>query len=331
MTHAVAGGGGLWRETTSRYALLPLRVFLGVTFCYAGIGKLSDPGFLGTGSGSILANLQGARATAAIPAMVDMALRNPKGFGLAIACGELAVGVGTLFGLWTRLAATGGALISLSLWLTVSWRVSPYYLGNDLAYLMAWLPLVLAGASVLSLDASLARRRRRNENAGADYGELRRRAMLDGGLAAVLVGAVGGAAGGLAFRRGRQESAAGAQAAAPQQSGRAGKSGGGGGDQTGSGGSSVAAADVAVGKGVKVVRNGDPVFVVQPKAEKFAAFSAVCTHSGCEVSPPEDGRFLCPCHGSAFDAATGAVLKGPATEPLKKVGVRKSGDRIELQ
>jgi len=42
----------------------------------------------------------------------------------------------------------------------VSWSSDPYYYGNDLAYLMAWLPLVLAGASVFSLDAALRARRR---------------------------------------------------------------------------------------------------------------------------------------------------------------------------
>ncbi len=74
----------------------------------------------------------------------------------------LLVGLGTLVGLWARLAALGGALISLSLWLTVSWQATPYYYGNDLPYLMAWLPLVLAGASVFSADAFLASRRRRS-------------------------------------------------------------------------------------------------------------------------------------------------------------------------
>ncbi|MBD3550624.1 hypothetical protein H4F94_00365, partial [Streptomyces sp. SP18CM02] len=63
--------------------------------------------------------------------------------------------------LWTRLAALGGALISLSLWLTVSWQSTPYYYGNDLPYLMAGLPLALAGATVFSADAFLASRRRR--------------------------------------------------------------------------------------------------------------------------------------------------------------------------
>ncbi len=104
--------------------------------------------------------MRAVRDSSAIPAMVDMALDNPVGFGYAIAFGELAVGIGTLVGLFARLAALGGALISLSLWLTVSWASDPYYYGNDLAYLMAWLPLVLAGASVFSLDAALRGRRR---------------------------------------------------------------------------------------------------------------------------------------------------------------------------
>ena len=76
--------------------------------------------------------------------------------------GELAVGLGTLVGLLGRLAAFGGALISLTLWLTVSWATTPYYYGNDLAYLMAWLPLALAGAPRFSLDAALASRRKRH-------------------------------------------------------------------------------------------------------------------------------------------------------------------------
>ncbi|MEU9862603.1 DoxX family protein [Streptomyces sp. NPDC047971] len=150
-----------WKETGSRYALLPLRLFLGITFVYAGIDKLTDSAFMSdTGSGSIGEMMRGVRDTSAIPAMVDMALNNPVGFGYAIAFGELAVGIGTLVGLFARLAALGGALISLSLWLTVSWQVNPYYYGNDLAYLMSWLPLVLAGAAYFSLDALRAERRR---------------------------------------------------------------------------------------------------------------------------------------------------------------------------
>ncbi|MEU7579577.1 DoxX family protein [Streptomyces sp. NPDC041068] len=150
-----------WRESATRYALLPLRIFLGVTFIYAGLDKLTDSTFMqADGTGSIGAMMEGVRDISAIPALVDLSLKSPVGFGYAIAFGELAVGIGTLLGLFARLAAFGGALISLSLWLTVSWSTEPYYYGNDLAYLMAWLPLVLAGASVFSVDALLAARRR---------------------------------------------------------------------------------------------------------------------------------------------------------------------------
>ncbi|MFI1866309.1 DoxX family protein [Streptomyces jumonjinensis] len=153
---------GGWKDRASEFALLPLRIFLGITFVYAGLDKLTDSQFLSAGGpGSLGEQMRGVRDVSAIPELVDLALRSPEGFGYAIALGELAVGIGTLVGLLTRIAALGGALISLSLWLTVSWNAEPYYLGNDLPYLMAWLPLVLAGASVLSLDALIAERRRR--------------------------------------------------------------------------------------------------------------------------------------------------------------------------
>jgi thiosulfate dehydrogenase (quinone) large subunit len=154
-------GGRDWRGNATRYALLPLRIFLGVTFIYAGLDKLTDSAFMkDAGSGSIGDMMRAVRDSSAIPALVDLSLKSPVGFGYAIAFGELAVGLGTLFGLLARLAALGGALISLGLWLTVSWASDPYYYGNDLAYLMAWLPLVLAGAPMLSLDAALRARRR---------------------------------------------------------------------------------------------------------------------------------------------------------------------------
>ncbi|MEW2621102.1 DoxX family membrane protein [Streptomyces sp. NPDC048106] len=151
-----------WRDTAAHYALLPLRVFLGVTFLYAGLDKITDSTFMkAVGAGSIGDTMRAARGTAALPALVDLALKSPVGFGYAIALGELAVGIATLLGLLGRLAALGGALISLSLWLTMSWATTPYYYGNDLAYLMAWLPLILAGAPYLSLDAVRRARGRR--------------------------------------------------------------------------------------------------------------------------------------------------------------------------
>lgn len=150
------------RASAARYALVPLRLFLGCTFLYAGIDKLVDPAFLAAdGTGSIGEVLRGVHGTAGVPALVDLAQRSPEGFGLALAMGEIAVGAGVLAGFLGRLAALGGLLISLSLWLTVSWPEHPYYYGNDLPYAMAWIPLLLAGTPMLSVDALLDLRRRR--------------------------------------------------------------------------------------------------------------------------------------------------------------------------
>ncbi|OEU85309.1 hypothetical protein DB35_15805 [Streptomyces abyssalis] len=159
----VSGPPGSLRARASKYALLPLRLFLGVTFIYAGLDKLLlNKEFLsGKGGDSLATVLESSRDAAAIPAMIDLAQNDPKAFGIAIAAGEIAAGLGALVGLWTRLAAVGGMLISLSLWLTVSWQSDPYYYGNDLPYMMAWVPLIFAGASVLSLDMAFSRRRRR--------------------------------------------------------------------------------------------------------------------------------------------------------------------------
>ncbi|OEJ33354.1 TQO small subunit DoxD [Streptomyces subrutilus] len=141
------------------YALLPLRIFLGVTFVYAGVDKLTDSAFLSaSGAGSIGELMTGVRDTSAIPALVDMALEAPVGFAVALAIGEILVGLGTLAGLLTRIAALGGALIALSLWLTVSWAVTPYYYGNDLIYMIAWIPLIIAGAPYWSLDSLIGSR-----------------------------------------------------------------------------------------------------------------------------------------------------------------------------
>jgi Rieske Fe-S protein len=61
--------------------------------------------------------------------------------------------------------------------------------------------------------------------------------------------------------------------------------------------------------------------VLTRSGEQVRAFSATCTHQGCTVDGVTDGRITCPCHGSVFDATTGAVVQGPATEALPAVAV----------
>jgi cytochrome b6-f complex iron-sulfur subunit len=74
--------------------------------------------------------------------------------------------------------------------------------------------------------------------------------------------------------------------------------------------------DIAVGSSILITSPDDqPVILSRPATNKVVGFSAVCTHQGCTVRPAS-GRLDCPCHGSAFDAMTGAVLRGPAQRPL---------------
>jgi Rieske Fe-S protein len=106
--------------------------------------------------------------------------------------------------------------------------------------------------------------------------------------------------------------------------------GGGGGAVVGGSGTLVALADVPVGGAVAVTTPaGDPVIVSQPTAGTAVAFSAVCTHQGCLVAP-RGADLICPCHGSVFDAKTGAVLQSPATRPLPSVPVTvQNGEVVE--
>ncbi len=142
------------------WAILPLRAFLGVTFLFAGLQKLANPNFFNPQNPSgIQAQLIASERISPLHSLLGHLLHLATPVGVLIALGEVAVGMGALLGLWTRLAALGGMALSLLLFLTVSLHSSPYYTGADIVFLFAWTPLVVAGAGgVLSLDAVLASR-----------------------------------------------------------------------------------------------------------------------------------------------------------------------------
>ena len=114
--------------TVPALALLPLRLFLGVTFVYAGLDKLLDPTFFDPASpGSIQAQLSEFARMSPIAFLVRPVEPFAVLIGYAIALAEVAVGVGALTGLAFRLAAAMGAALSILFWLTASWTTHPYF------------------------------------------------------------------------------------------------------------------------------------------------------------------------------------------------------------
>ncbi|MFG3255586.1 Rieske (2Fe-2S) protein [Streptomyces sp. NPDC048172] len=86
------------------------------------------------------------------------------------------------------------------------------------------------------------------------------------------------------------------------------------------------AAEVPVG-GTKAFPE-EKVLVSQPEKGTFMAFSAVCTHQGATIDKAEKDAFVCPRHGSRFQADTGKVTKGPATAPLPKLPVKVKNGKL---
>lgn len=147
-----AVGDGPRREPDARrlaWSLLPLRLFLGVTFVYGGIQKLSDPGFLHPGAPTYIGTqLRGfANGTPGGFLLRAFAIPHPGLSGVGVAIVEIAIGLLVTTGLLTRPAAVVGLALNLLLFLTNSWHTSPYFLGSDIVFVFAWSPFVLVGAA----------------------------------------------------------------------------------------------------------------------------------------------------------------------------------------
>jgi thiosulfate dehydrogenase (quinone) large subunit len=333
-------------RTDPRWILLPLRGYLAFTFLYAGLSKIADRRFLDKSDPtSMYATLVAVKAQSPIGGLLGPVQDHAFAFGLLMAFGEIAVGLGMLLGLFARVAALGGMAISLSLFLTVSWNATPWYTGADIVYFFALTPILLGGAGPLSADGWLAAVHARRGGRGADADDRTRRVLLGGlaGFAGLI--AVGGAALARGSKPGskRGDGTAGTGTGAlPEQPAGTGAGAGPSVSATGSASGTaqtaqsptgpviVAASAVPVGGAVQATdpKTGDPIYVLQLEPGRFTALDSTCPHQGCAVSfVSGSSGFICPCHESTFDAG-GGLTRGPATTGLTQVPVAKSGDRI---
>jgi thiosulfate dehydrogenase [quinone] large subunit len=290
-------------------ALLPLRLFLGLTFCYAGVQKLSDPGFLHAGAETYIGTQLEAFAdgTPGGPLLRALALPHPELAGVGVALSEIAIGLLAVAGRFTRAAAACGLALSLVLFLTASWHTSPYFLGSDIVFAFAWLPFVLAGAAGQpALDHARSRALLvRPASPGA--GLTRRAAILQAlGLAAAATSTIAGAS---LLTRGTLPARSRATA----------------------GGAVADSAALAPGDALTLANpaDGSPALVIRRADGALAAFGATCTHQGCEVAW-RNGDIRCPCHHARFDPETGEPTRGPARAPLPALDVSERGGKIVL-
>lgn len=337
----------VWTLTPAK-ALFPLRLFLGGTFVYAGIQKLSDPGFLHPGAPTYIGTqLEGfANGTPGGFILRAFAIPHPTLAGVGVAITEILIGLLVGAGLFTRIAAAGGMGLNFLLFLTASWNTTPYFLGPDLVFTFAWLPFVLAGAAgqpaldnvtLRPSEAFVRRTRLRPVEAGeidaltptstrrvllAEFAGV---ALAIAGFSALVKGSYSAPRSLSAGAKGSAGSADGRTSPKPAAS------------SSTQSPSKLPAGAVKLGPGKRLPSgqaatygdpsDGSPDILIRDSSGNLKAFSAVCTHAGCTVGY-EGGIIVCPCHGGEYSAETGEVIAGPPPTALPPKKVLEVGGQI---
>ena len=282
-------------KTSWRNQLWPLRVmrlWLGVTWIYAGWDKASDPGYLTSGSPTFIGTQLSAFATnSPIGFALNSVSENATQIGILVMLAEFAIGAATLFWIAPTWAAFGGFVMSLGLWLSSTWQVQPYFLASNSAYTILWLTyfLFLYGS-------------RRNSKVAIDRrGFLRVSTVAAFAVAAAVVGKI--------FPKTAPSTSSGESSASKKI---------------------IEDASLEIGATHNFEsKAGTPAVLFRTKAGVFA-YSAVCTHEGCTVQFNSASKNLqCACHGAVFDPFDDAkVVTGPTNQPLAKIKVAIEGSWI---
>ncbi len=347
---------GPTKTSIPTWGILPLRFFLGITFIYAGLDKVTSSTFFNPNGGPqyIGNQLQFAASNSALLGglLSNVVVPNAVFFGWFIALAEIWIGLATILGVFTRLTAVLGAVLSATLWLSLSGGLSQYYLDSDPIYFFAWVTLILVGWGSYGLDSLLIREEKKEAlldqiARGVTYKDAQdaarnargpinprfslgmltsRRTILRvfGAAAVVAIGEV------LALSL-RAASGAGNAPSANPGTGNTGGGGGGGGGGNANAIGNVKNIPLNSSAAFDVAGNNDPGILIHLPNDTFVAYDAVCTHAGCSVAYNTKSKHLeCPCHGSVFDPAkAGNVLAGPAKQPLGNIKItinKETGD-----
>ncbi|MBI3429215.1 MAG: Rieske 2Fe-2S domain-containing protein [Actinobacteria bacterium] len=283
-----------WRSQSP--GIRVIRLWLGVTWIYAGWDKASDPGFLDKASATYIGRqLAGYASNSPAGFIFQRLIADALVVGLFVMIVEFAIGLATLFWVAPTLAAFAGFAMSLGLWTAATWHVKPYFLGSDSAYAVLWLAYFL----------TLVGRRRR-----VDLSLDRRGAMRVGALGAIAL---------LTTGLGRYFSKSSSIVKIGTQKG-----------STSDSNHIIKLADLSVGGTYEFAASSGVPSVLFRTSQGVFAYSEICTHQGCTVAySPADKLLVCPCHQSIFDPFDSAkVLSGPAPSPLAKIKVAIKGDWV---
>ncbi|CAB5057937.1 unannotated protein [freshwater metagenome] len=289
--------------THQSWSVRLLRLWLGITFTYAGIDKALDGGFLNPEATTYIGKqLAGFAQQSPISPLLNKMVEHATLVGAGTMVGEIAIGLATLFGVLPFLAALAGAGLSASLWLSSSFHTTPYFLASDTAYLIMWLVFAL---SVMPRKRTVSR-----------VLNVDRRGAIGIGVVGVL--SIAFASLGNFFARPAKIASSTAKVV------------------TKKGGSAPANAiaaisDLNVGSALQIkLASGDPGILIRTATDAVCAFSAVCTHEGCTVDYDTASKeLICPCHGARFDPLqNGKAIAGPTRTPLTELPVAISGEYI---
>jgi len=157
-TSPIRGANG---SLVSLSLIWPLRLFMGLTFVYAGLQHITDPSYFDASKSGYIGHLitQYAIGSPIRDFLLGTVAPNAVMFGWTVAMGEILVGIATLSGFLFRIAAAAGLVLNFTFFLSATWNAFPFYFGSDIVFVMCWLTLLLTGPQVgQSIDGILANR-----------------------------------------------------------------------------------------------------------------------------------------------------------------------------